>query len=58
MWDNKEMDHISETLKERNIQLDTRDPVVQGGFTQVPNFILKNSKISLGIGFAPLGCDW
>jgi DNA-binding transcriptional MocR family regulator len=28
--------------------LDTKDPVVQGGFTQVPNFILKDPEISLG----------
>ena len=37
------MEHISEALKERNIILETNDPVVADGFTQVPNFILKNS---------------
>jgi len=35
-------------LIERNIELATKDPIVRGGFTQVPNFILKNSEISLG----------
>jgi biotin operon repressor len=42
------MEHIGDLLKERNIALDTKDPVVQGGFTQVPNFILKNTALSLG----------
>jgi len=42
------MESIGDILKERNIELDTRDPVAQGGFTQVPNFILKNSRLSLG----------
>jgi hypothetical protein len=42
------MREIGELLKEKNLQLDTLDPVLQGGFTQVPNFILKNSEISVG----------
>ena len=33
---------------ERNIQLQTNDPIVRGGFTQVPNFILKDNSLSLG----------
>ena len=33
---------------ERNIELATKDPIVRGGFTQVPNFILENSGLSLG----------
>jgi hypothetical protein len=33
---------------ERNIELVTSDPVARGGFTQVPNFILENSALSLG----------
>jgi hypothetical protein len=33
---------------ERNIELVTTDPVARGGFTQVPNFILENSALSLG----------
>src|SRR5215471_8885814 len=40
--------HIGDVLRERNIELATNDPVVRGGFTQVPNFILKNAKLSLG----------
>ena len=42
------MEHIGQLLKERNIELDTLDPVARGGFTQVPNFILKDSKLSIG----------
>jgi len=33
---------------ERNIELTTTDPIVRGGFTQVPNFILRDGTISLG----------
>src|ERR1017187_3578680 len=33
---------------EKNIQLDTHDPIILGGFTQLPNFVLKDSKLSLG----------
>src|SRR5580693_7320160 len=40
--------HIADVLKERNIELATNDPIVRGGFTQVPNFILKNGSLSLG----------
>ena len=43
-----EMRSFGEILKERNIRLDTIDPVVRGGFTQVPNFILKDPTLSLG----------
>src|SRR6185295_16439307 len=39
---------IGEILKEKNIELGTDNPVVRGGFTQVPNFILKDSELSLG----------
>jgi hypothetical protein len=39
---------IGDILKERNIELATTDPIVRGGFTQVPNFILKDGKLSLG----------
>jgi hypothetical protein len=39
---------IGDLLKERNIELDTLDPVARGGFTQVPNFILKNPELSVG----------
>jgi len=40
--------HIGDILRERNIELATNDPIVRGGFTQVPNFILKNANLSLG----------
>src|SRR6185437_7555019 len=40
--------HIGDALRERNIELATEDPVVRGGFTQVPNFILKHVELSLG----------
>jgi len=39
---------IGDVLRERNIELATNDPVVRGGFTQVPNFILKKADLSLG----------
>lgn len=39
---------IGELIRERNIEVLTNDPVVRGGFTQVPNFILKNPDLSLG----------
>jgi len=42
------MQSIGQVLKERNIHLDTLDPVAKEGFTQVPNFILRNPDISVG----------
>lgn len=42
------MKDIGELLKEKNLQLDTDNLVLQGGFTQIPNFILKNPEISVG----------
>jgi biotin operon repressor len=42
------MQHIREVIKERNLVLATEDPVVRGGFTQVPNFILRDSRLSVG----------
>lgn len=42
------MKQIGEIIKERNIRLETLDPVSAGGFTQVPNFILKAPNLSLG----------
>src|SRR5215218_2027927 len=44
----KRMEHISDVLEERNIILETTDPVVADGFTQVPNFILKNPDLTVG----------
>ena len=42
------MKEIRELLKEKNLQLDTANPALQVGFTQVPNFILKNPELSVG----------
>ena len=42
------MQSISDIIREKNIELATVDPVAQGGFTQVPNFILRNPDISVG----------
>ena len=42
------MEHIGQILKERNIELDTLHPVTRGGFTQVPNFILRDGALSIG----------
>lgn len=42
------MKEIGELLKEKNLKLDTPNPVLQGGFTQVPNFILRNGELSVG----------
>ena len=44
------MDHIGTQLNkiEQNIKLNTADPIARYGFTQVPNFILRNPDISIG----------
>ncbi len=44
------MQHIGAQLEkvEQNIKLNTSDPVAQYGFTQLPNFILRNPDISIG----------
>jgi len=44
------MDHIGKQLKtiEQNIKLNTADPIARYGFTQLPNFILRNPDISIG----------
>ena len=41
-----QMKPIGEILK--NIRLATENPVVRGGFTQIPNFILRNPTLSIG----------
>ncbi len=46
-WREGELTPISAII-ERNIELVSSDPIVRGGFTQVPNFILKDSTLSLG----------
>src|SRR5258708_32816490 len=40
--------HIGDILKERNIEIIGADLVTRHGFTQVPNFILTKSDISVG----------
>src|SRR5713226_9373048 len=40
--------HIGEILKERNIILKGADAATRGGFTQVPNFILKSKNLTAG----------
>jgi len=44
------MQHIAAQLANTNanIQFDRADPVMQGGFTQLPNFILRDPKLSVG----------
>jgi hypothetical protein len=42
------MQSIGEIIRERNIELETENPILRGGFTQVPNFILKDSTLSAG----------
>ena len=44
------MDHIGTQLEkiEQNIKLNTADPIARYGFTQLPNFILRNPDISIG----------
>ena len=42
------MKAIGELIREKNIELDALDPITREGFTQVPNFILKNPGLSVG----------
>ncbi|MBI5771957.1 MAG: helix-turn-helix domain-containing protein [Verrucomicrobia bacterium] len=42
------MKTIAEVIREKNIQLDSVDPVIQLGFTQVPNFVLRDTRLSIG----------
>jgi len=39
---------IREIIKEKTILLKGFDPVSSGGFTQIPNVLLKNKKVSTG----------
>src|ERR1700759_3922839 len=39
---------LRELIAEKNIELDTIEPIAQHGFTQLPNFILTDSTLSLG----------
>jgi hypothetical protein len=42
------MQQIGEIIREKNIVLETLDPVARLGFTQVPNFILRAPGLSVG----------
>ena len=44
------MEHIAAQLASTsaNIQFDRADPISQHGFTQLPNFILRDAKLSAG----------
>ena len=42
------MSSLRELVAEKTIELDTLDPIARFGFTQVPNFILTDSSLSLG----------
>ena len=44
------MDHIGGHLEriEQNIKLNAADPIALHGFTQLPNFILRNPELSIG----------
>lgn len=44
--------HISDILKERNIEIIGADPATRYGFTQVPNFILTKKELSVGAKLA------
>jgi hypothetical protein len=44
--------HISDILRERNIEIVGADPVTRHGFTQVPNFILTKKELSVGAKLA------
>jgi hypothetical protein len=48
------MDHIAARLNDiaRNIEIVGADPVTRHGFTQVPNFILTNTALSVGAKLA------
>ena len=44
------MEHIAANIArtERNIQVNSTDPIALHGFTQLPNFILRNPELSAG----------
>lgn len=42
------MKHIGDAIREKNIKVDTFDPVLRDGFTQVPNFLLRDRDLSGG----------
>jgi biotin operon repressor len=59
--DNPAIRRIGDIIKDRNIILKGADAATARGFTQVPNFLLKSSKLSAGdkMTFAmPLSYAW
>jgi hypothetical protein len=44
------VDHIGKQIEriERNMKLNTADPIALHGFTQIPNFILRDPAVSIG----------
>ena len=44
------MEHIGGALKqlERNMAINSADPIARHGFTQIPNFILRNPDVGVG----------
>ena len=50
METNRDFNNLGRHLKtiERNIELATKDPILRGGFTQVPNFVLEDAKLGVG----------
>lgn len=44
------MEHIGTQLNtiERNMRINSADPIALHGFTQVPNFILRDARLSVG----------
>ena len=44
------MQHIGAQIQtiERNMRINSADPIALHGFTQVPNFILRDARISIG----------
>lgn len=44
------MEHIAGRLNEieQNMKVNSADPIAQHGFTQLPNFILRDPRISIG----------
>ena len=44
------MEHIGAQLNsiEQNMRINTSDPIARYGFTQLPNFILRNADLSIG----------
>lgn len=55
------MKDLGELLNEKNLQMDTDNLVLEKGFTQIPNFIMRNPEISSGAKVAYslfLGYAW